>query len=653
MSTPNENDRDFKAQSYLRLLRYARPYWKRLTIGIVAGIMVGSSIFVGLMMVPRLVGVVVDATATSGRATAVDTTPEAVKNDPQLAKLLNDIAETGVRYHLPYSVEGVEVKVHWPVSFSFELVDPRTGCPAWQIFAIYALVFVLAWTVKSVALYINGYCTRWVGAKVVADMREEIFRKLTRQSMRFYSNMDVGHLISRCTNDTSALEYSVSNSIEDLTNAPLQVLACVAAILIACRDYGNYSLVFILLLGLPLLIVPLHVIGRKIRKIYKKSFARIADVFSRMHEVFSGIPVVKACHAEAREIVRFEQVDQRYLRQVFKALRLHLLIAPSMELVAVTATLVFLVYAYSQGISLTQLSALLAPAFMAYRPIKDISKVVAALQKAMAAADRFFHLLDTDTELKEKPDAKVLTEFKQEIRFDEVEFRYDDKLILDRVSFTIPRGHVVAVVGETGSGKSTIANLIARFYDVNSGSVSIDGVDVRDYTIDSLLGVIGIVNQEPVLFNESIADNIAYGRPESTREEIIEAAKLANAHDFIVSGRHPEGYDTIVGERGFKLSGGEKQRVAIARAILRNPPILILDEATSALDTVTERLVQEALTRVMSNRTVFAIAHRLSTIQHADRILVLRDGVIAESGTHEELLAFGGIYRRLYDTQFS
>ena len=651
MSSQAENDRDFKPQSYLRLIRYARPYWKRLTIGILAGMLVGSSIFVGLMMIPRLVGVVVDS-GSVGKA-RTESTPEAIANDPQLGKLLNDIAETGRRYHLPYSVEGVGVVVHWPVSFRFDLVDPATGSPAWEVFAIYALVFVLAWTIKSIAHYINGYCTRWVGARVVADLRDEIFRKLTRQSLRFYGEMDVGHLISRCTNDTSALEYSVSNTIEDLTNAPLQIFACVAAIFVACRDYGNYALVIILLVGMPILIVPLHLLGRRIRKIYKKSYARIADVFSRMHEVFSGIRVVKACHAEDREIVRFEDVNRRYLRQVFKALRLHLLIAPSMELVAVTATLVFLVYAYSQGISLTQLSALLAPAFMAYRPIKDISKVVAALQKAMAAADRFFDLLDTDTELKEKPDAKVLTSFRSEIRFDNVVFRYDDKVILNNISFAIPRGSVVAVVGETGSGKSTIANLIARLYDVNSGSVSIDGIDVRDYTIGSLLGVIGIVNQDPVLFNESIADNIAYGRPGSTREEIIEAAKLANAHEFIVSGRHPEGYDTVVGERGFKLSGGEKQRVAIARAILRNPPILILDEATSALDTVTERLVQEALTRVMANRTVFAIAHRLSTIQNADRIMVLSHGEIVETGTHQELLAKNGVYRRLYDTQFS
>ena len=337
---------------------------------------------------------------------------------------------------------------------------------------------------------------------------------------------------------------------------------------------------------------------------------------------------------------------------MIRALRLQLLISPSMEVVAVAATLVFLVFSYSQGISVTQLAALLAPAFMAYQPIKDLSKVVASLQRSMAAADRYFNLIDTDTSLPEKPDAVELTSFRDRITLDKAEFSYDERKIIDGVSFEIPKGHMVAVVGETGSGKTTIANLIARFYDVTGGAVRIDGIDVRDYRLSSLRKMIGVVNQDAILFNDTIANNIAYGCPSTTREEIIEAAKLANAHEFIVDGRHAQGYDTEVGEKGFKLSGGEKQRVAIARAILRNPPILILDEATSALDTVTEKLVQEALNRVMANRTVFAIAHRLSTIRNANCIIVLKNGRVAEAGTHAELLAKNGIYRRLHDTQF-
>jgi subfamily B ATP-binding cassette protein MsbA len=323
-----------------------------------------------------------------------------------------------------------------------------------------------------------------------------------------------------------------------------------------------------------------------------------------------------------------------------------------MEVVAVAATLVFLVYSYSKDVNFTILVALLAPAFMAYRPIKSLAKVTTYLQRSMAAADRYFDLIDTDTGLTEKPNPLVLKDFEKEISFNDVVFSYEERNILDGINLKIPKGSVVAVVGETGSGKTTIANLIARFYDVNSGSVTIDGIDVRDLSIASLRKNIGIVTQDPILFNETIAENIAYGNPDATQEEIEAAAKKANAHKFIVDGRHVDAYETEVGEKGSKLSGGEKQRVAIARAILKNPPILILDEATSALDTVTERLVQEALNHAMENRTVFAIAHRLSTIRHADMIIVLESGKIAERGTHEELLASGGIYKKLYETQF-
>ena len=578
--------------------------------------------------------------------------PEPEK-DPKLSKLLHQAEEAIARFHLPCSIEGRTFHLFWPVRKSFEIVAPD-GRVAWQLFAVYMLSFVLMWSLRSLGIYLNGYCTRYVGIRVVADMRSAIFRKLTEQSLRFYGDMDVGHLISRCTNDTSALEYSVSHSVEDLTNAPLQVLGCLAAIIVACRQFNSYALVITLVAGLLLLIIPLQLVSRVIRKYYKRSFARIADVFSRMHEVFSGIRAVKAYHAEEREITQFNAVNRKYYKQAIRAMRIHIMVAPLMEMVAVTATLVFLLYSYKNGVTITELAALLTPAMMAYRPIKDISKVFASLQQSMAAADRYFALLDTDTSLPEKPNAVELKEFKQGISVRDVCFSYEERVVLDHVSFEIPRGSMVAVVGETGSGKSTIANLLARFYDVDSGVISIDGVDIRDYTIASLRQMIGVVNQDAIMFNDTIAANIAYGKPDATMDEIIAAAKLANAHDFIVNGPHPEGYQTEVGEKGFKLSGGEKQRVSIARAILRNPPILILDEATSALDTVTEKLVQEALNRVMSNRTVFAIAHRLSTIHNADMILVMQNGRIVEFGKEAELLAReNGIYRTLHSTQYN
>ena len=677
----SENYKNFKAQSYLRLLKFTVPYWKRLTFGILCGLLVGGSLFFALLLLPQLVGLV-DSGSNIGVSSkhskvnreerqqlhSIITDPKLDKeeknrrieqilsprddDDPKLKQLLNQTQGIIERFKLPCSIQGRTIHITWPVRKSFEIVNDQ-GRVAWQLFAIYTTAFVLMWLLRSVGTYLNGYCTRYVGIRVVADMRSAIFRKLSEQSMRFYGDMDVGHLISRCTNDTSALEYSVSHSIEDFTNAPLQIIGCLAAIIVACRQNDNYALVFLLLVGVPLLVLPVQILGRAIRKYYKSSFARIADVFSRMHEVFSGIRVVKAYNAEEREIVRFDAVNKKYYKQAIRAMRLHILVPPLMEMVAVTGTLIFLLYSYSQGVTITTLTALLAPALMAYRPIKDLSKVFSALQQSMAAADRYFALLDTDTSLPEKPDAKELVEFKEGIRVNDICFSYDDRTVVDHVSFDIPRGSMVAVVGETGSGKTTVANLLARFYDVDSGSITIDGVDLRDYKISSLRRMIGVVNQEPIMFNDTIAANIAYGKPEADREEIIAAAKLANAHEFIVNGPHPEGYETEVGEKGFKLSGGEKQRVAIARAILRNPPILILDEATSALDTVTEKLVQEALNRVMSNRTVFAIAHRLSTIRNADMIIVMQNGKIVESGKESELLAMeNGVYRRLYNTQY-
>jgi len=673
------NDGNFSRQSYWRLIKYAKPYWGRLAVGIAAGIVVGGSMLFSLLMIPKMVMVVDNPTAqkqhdaTYTRADSISSaiaahpewTAEERRNnlallldpsindpDPKLTKLIHQIDDTIKSYNLPAAVEKTNIEVKWPVRFAVP-ISSASGQVSWQMFAIYAIGFMLWWILKNIGTYINRFYTRWVGARVVADMRNEIFDSLLRQSLSFYGQMDVGHLISRCSNDTAAIESSISNVIADLTRCPIEILACVTAIVIASVNSGNYMLPLVLFVGMPLVVLPVMILSKHIRKAYKSSFAKIAEVTSRMHEVFTGIMVVKAYNTEEMEDKKFRLINNRYFKYVIKALRQQLMMQPLMEVVAVTATLVFLLYSYSRGISLTDLTALLAPAFLAYEPIKNLSKVLPYISRSMAAADRYFNLIDTSTALPENPNPVEFKEFSSEIRFDNVEFSYGDHKILKGISFEIKKGQVVAVVGETGSGKTTIANLIARFYDANSGAVTIDGVDVRDFSMKSLRRQIGIVTQDAILFNDTIANNIAYGCPKATREQIIEAAKQANAHDFIVSGSHNQGYDTEVGEKGFKLSGGEKQRVAIARAILKNPPILILDEATSALDTVTERLVQDALNRVMTNRTVFAIAHRLSTIQSADLILVLKKGNIAEAGTHRELLERNGLYRKLHDTQFS
>ncbi len=639
------------AATYWRLLGYVKPYWKVLTVGIIAGLLVGSSLFVTLMLLPQMVGAVEPTNVVSVSGPKEETT--AGLEDPKLQKILGQAATAIRQFHLPAEIKGRTVTLTWPVRYSFDIVDQR-GFMAWQLVALYGAFFILAWLVKNVAHYINGFCTRYVGTRAVADLREDIFKHVTNQSLQFFSGTDTGTLISRCTNDTSVLEYSVSHSIEDLTNAPLQILGCLCAIVISCRQYENHALLLFALAGVPLLVLPVMILGRKIRKIYKKSYAHIAQVFARMHEVFTGISAVKAFHTEDTELERFKLVNKLYVKQMVRGIRLHMLVSPTMELISVIAALLFMVYSYSRGVTLSELTALLAPIYMAYRPIKDLAKVFTALQKSMAGADRFFELIDKDMALPEKSDAVEKKSFDNAIAVNNVSFAYvEEQNVLSDLNFEIKKGEMVAVVGETGSGKSTIANLIARFYDVTSGSVTIDGIDVRDMKIDSLRRLIGIVGQVPVIFNGTIAENIAYGTPDATREEIEAAARLANAHEFIINGNHAEGYDSQCGENGCRLSGGEKQRLIIARAILRNPPILLLDEATSALDTVTERMVQNALNKAMENRTVFAIAHRLATIRHANRILVIRKGRIAEVGNHDELMAANGIYRHLYDTQFT
>jgi subfamily B ATP-binding cassette protein MsbA len=667
---------EFKKQSFLRLLKYAAPYKFRLIIGILAGFAVAGSLFSSFLLLPSILQGVVpkeekDQEIVLKAKTIVGAlnTDQNLDNKEKITKVVTLIKKDPVTlksqienfkkqaatygFHLPIIYENGTIKWSYIVDINI-IAEDKEGKMHWQFFSVFIFCFIFLWFIKNLATYINRYFTRWVGTKVVTDLRNEIFERLMHQSLYFYGKMDVGQLISRCTNDTATIERAIANTIADATRCPLEILACGIAIIYFSLKNGAIALPIILFIGLPLAILPLIILGRRIRKIYKKAFKQIANVISIMHETFTGILIIKAFHTEESEIETFKKVNKKYFKTLIRALRPELLMTPAMETVAVGATLVFLVYSYSQGITITILAQLMIPAFMAYQPIKKLAKIKAYMERSMAAADRYFNLIDMDTRLPEKENPIVHKSFENEIKFENISFSYENKKIIDNLDLTIKKGEVVAVVGETGSGKTTIANLMARFYDVDSGKISIDGIDIRDMKIASLRDLIGIVTQDAILFNTTIAKNIAYGcKTPPPLDDIIKVSKQANAHQFISDGRHPKGYEAMAGEKGNNYSGGEKQRISIARAMMKNPPIMILDEATSALDTVTERLVQDALNHLMENRTVFAIAHRLSTIQHANKIIVLERGKIVEHGTHDELLKKNGKYKDLYEMQFS
>ena len=509
-----------------------------------------------------------------------------------------------------------------------------------------------AYVAKGIGAYFSAFLMTDIGQRVVRDLRDQLFRHILDQSAAFFSRRTTGQLLSRITNDVSQVQQAVSETVGDLLREGLALVGYAALLF-----YWDPRLALVCVTGAPVVVYPLVRLGQRVRRSTRRSQEETEHLSHLAAEAFAGHRIVKAFGAEAHEGRRFKRASDLLYRTNLKITSTVALLPPLMEFLGGLAVVALIWYG-SKEISAgrtTQGSFLgfIFAAFMMYTPIKKLSRVNTNLQQAMAASERIFHMLDTHTEVKERADARPLPRLERGIEYRNVAFAYDDAKsapILRDVSFRVHAGQMVAIVGMSGAGKTTLVNLIPRFYDVTSGAVLIDGVDVRDVTLRSLRDQVGIVTQETVLFDETIAVNIAYGSPVASPDDIEEAARAAHAHEFILT--QPHGYETRIGERGQKLSGGQRQRIAIARALLKNSPILILDEATSALDAESEQAVQDALANLMRNRTAFVIAHRLSTVRRADIIIALERGRVAEIGCHEELLARpDGVYAKLYALQ--
>ncbi len=513
-----------------------------------------------------------------------------------------------------------------------------------------ALILVAAYMARAFFTYLNRYFSHVAAWNLVGDMRVLVYEHLQKLSLSFYQDKQTGQLMSRAINDTATLEVLIAHAVPDLiTNILIFIGTAILLFVI------NPLLAVLTLIPIPFLLLGGVVFIKKIRPNFRKAQGTLGDLNAVVQDNISGIKEIQVFNQQARESKRIEKRARRYTSAILGALKLSAVFHPVVEMVSSLGTVIVVAFggwlALGNYVSIADIVAFIMFLGLFYQPITTLARVIEDLQQASAGAERVFELIDTEPDIVDSKDARTIIRSKGEISFNNVNFHYiPESPVLKNVSFIAKPGKMIALVGPTGVGKTTIISLIARFYDPLSGSIQIDGTDLKDITVSSLRNQISIVLQDIFLFNGSVAENIAYGSKEASVDDIIKAAKIARAHDFI--SELPEGYDTVIGERGVKLSGGQKQRLSIARAVLRNTPILILDEATASVDVQTETEIQQAIQELAGSRTIIVIAHRLSTVRQADQILVLKDGEIVETGTHEELVNMDGLYRELCEVQF-
>ena len=610
-----------KRRNLRRILHYVKPYWFSILMNIVFNILaILFSLFSFSMIVPFL------------------------------NLLFNPDNLTTVRPEFALDTDSLLAILDYYVSYIIILKGQETA-----LIFICALL-VIAFFLRNITTYFALYFMVGARAGTIKDIRNDLYEKIMILPLSFYSKHKKGDIMARITTDVQEIEVSIISYLDVFIKSPLTIAAYFAYMLGV-----SWRLTLFVVLLLPIGGLIIGWIGKSLRKDSLDGQNRFAGMLATIEETIGGLRIIKAFNAIDYSSEKFHEQNGLYTKVMKFVNRKRDLSSPMSEflssiIIAIViwfgATLI-LNGAKTPGLE----SSITAANFIAYivvfsqiiSPAKSFSQGFYSLQKGMASADRIFEILDAEEVIVEKRDALDLTEFKDSIVYDNVNFHYNEADVLKNINLTIQKGKMIAIVGESGGGKSTLVDLLPRFYDVSQGKITIDGTDVRDFKICDVRGLMGIVSQESILFNDTVFNNIAFGLEHATREAVVEAAKIANAHDFIME--MEDGYDTIIGDRGMNLSGGQRQRISIARAVLKNPPILILDEATSSLDTESERLVQEALSKVMTNRTSVVIAHRLSTIQNADEIIVMVKGRIVERGKHEELIEIGGVYKRLTDLQ--